>query len=400
MNCFTIFVITKSFVMDINTLSPIDSSDIWDDIRPYRDAEIGAAMARVASDKDFATIMNFVYGPSVDLAAKQREFCNYKRVSEFQIGFMFDAINSIASKTITEFTCSGLEKLEKGKGYLFISNHRDILLDAALLQIALYNSGLECSEITFGNNLMQSGLVTDLGKANRMFKVVRSGSSKDFLKTSKHLSEYIRYVINERNTSVWIAQRNGRTKDGDDKTNHTVLKMLSLSGAKDMQQNFGGLNIVPMAISYEWETCIAQKVRELYLSENHPYIKEDGEDFRSIIEGILSPKGAVHINLCEPIGVEQLKPLEGLDRNEATYTLAHTIDSRIYEGYKLFKSNYIAYDMLYNKFRFTDKYTQDEYKAFAAGMNKILEPWKENLLPLMNLYLKIYSNPVENALGL
>ena len=113
---------------------------------------------------------------------------------------MFDAINAIAAKTITNFTCSGWENLEKGKGYLFISNHRDILLDAALLQIALYNNGLDCSEITFGNNLMQSGLVTDLGKANRMFKVVRSGSSKDFFRTSLHLSEYIRYVINQRNT--------------------------------------------------------------------------------------------------------------------------------------------------------------------------------------------------------
>lgn len=385
--------------MDINAKTPKDLTPEWDDIRPFRDDEIPAAMQRIVSHKDFPKVMEFIYDGQ-NVRERIREFAAYKTVSQFQIGFMFDAINAIVRKTADSFTYDGFENLEKGKGYLFVSNHRDILLDAALLQIALYNSGLDCSEITFGNNLMQPGIVSDFGKANRMFKVVRSGSARDFYRTSLHLSSYIRYVLKERGTSVWIAQRNGRTKDGDDKTSQTVLKMFSLSGGKEIGSSFSELNIVPMAVSYEWETCIAQKVRELYLSEDHPYIKEEGEDFRSIMEGILSPKGKIHIHICKPLDSEELKLADEMDRNEALSYVASLIDSRIYSGYKLFTNNFIAFDMLYNTFKFTDRYTKEEYKHFADVMHATLSRWKESLLPLMNLYLKVYSNPVVNRLSL
>ena len=384
--------------MDIKTLSPKDLSDQWDDIRPFRDDEIPAAMQRSAADAVFPQIIEYIYGGK-NIESRIQEFASYKTVSQFQIGFMFDAINSIISKTTDSFTYSGFENLKKGTGYLFVSNHRDILLDAALLQIALYNSGLDCSEITFGDNLMQPGIISDIGKANRMFKVVRSGSSKDFYRTSLQLSSYIRYVVNQRNTSVWIAQRNGRTKDGNDKTSHTVLKMFSLSGGRKLSENFSTLNIVPMAVSYEKETCITQKVRELFLAQDHPYIKEKGEDLRSIMEGILSPKGKVHIQICKPISQEELQVADSMDRNEALAYMASVIDARIYEGYKLFNTNYIAYDMLYNTFKFTDKYTSEEYKLFADTMHATLSRWTDNLLPLMNLYLKVYSNPVLNKLS-
>lgn len=383
----------------MNKKTPRDISSIWDDIRPFRDDEIPDAMHRIAEDKDFPKVIEYLYGPDC-IEEKIKEFSAYKSVYEFQSKFMSEAIKTIARKTTTGFTFDGFNNLEKGKGYLFVSNHRDILLDAALLQIALYDEGLDCSEITFGDNLMQPGIVTDLGKSNRMFKVIRRGTSKDFFKTSLHLSSYIRYVLTERNTSVWIAQRNGRTKDGDDKTSQTVLKMFSLSGDRNIGTNFSALNIVPMAISYEWETCITQKVRELYLSQEHPYIKEKGEDFRSIMEGILSPKGKVHIQICEPISAEELLAAGSLDRNEALSYIASVIDNRIYNGYKLFSTNYIAYDMLYNTFRFTDKYTKEEYKHFADVMHATLSRWKESILPLMNLYLKVYSNPVVNKLSL
>ena len=385
--------------MDTNSKTPRDISEIWDDIRPFRDDEIPAAMQRIATDPDFPKVMSYIY-EGQDVEAKIKAFSNFKTVSQFQIDFMFDAINAIIRKTTTGFTYDGLEHLEKGKGYLFVSNHRDILLDAALLQIALYNCGLDCSEITFGDNLMQPGIVSDFGKSNRMFKVVRRGTTKDFFKTSLHLSSYIRYVLNERNTSVWIAQRNGRTKDGDDKTEAAVLKMFALSGDRNIGTNFSALNIVPMAISYEWETCITQKVRELYLSQDHPYIKEKDEDFRSIMEGILSPKGKVHIQICEPITAEELLNAGSMDRNEALAYIASVIDNRIYSGYKIFNTNYIAFDMLYNTFKFTDKYTKEEYKHFADVMHATLSRWKEILLPLMNLYLKVYSNPVVNKLSL
>ncbi len=381
--------------MDISTLTPKDISNIYDDIRPYRDEEIPQAMLRISQDKDFIPIMSFIY-QGERLLQKIEEFTSYTKVSEFQIKFMFNAINKIIEKTISNFTYSGFEKLEKGKPYLFISNHRDILLDAALLQIALYNSGLECSEITFGDNLMQPGLVTDFGKSNRMFKVVRKGTASEFYKTSLHLSDYIRYSINKRATSVWIAQRNGRTKDGFDKTNPTVLKMLSLSGDKDMFKNITELNIVPIAISYQWETCIKQKVRELYISKSDKYIKTPGEDQKSILDGILTPKGDVHIQICNPISKEEIADFKNLERNDAISSLANIIDKKIYSGYKLHNTNYIAHDILHNTVEYKNNYTAKEYNNFVTTMGAILESLNGEVSSLRDIYLKIYAYSLDN----
>src|SRR5574344_1959273 len=377
---------------------PADSTSKFDDLRPYRDAEINAAMKRIFEDKKIHEIVRYVFSRK-EAEKKLAEFPNYKSVSDFQTNIMDAAINNIIQKTTDGYTFDGLENLKKNKGYLFVSNHRDILLDAALLQVVLYSNGFDTSEITFGNNLMQPGLVTDIGKSNKMFKVIRSGNAKDFYRCSMHLSDYIRYTLTKRDQSVWIAQRNGRTKNGDDKTSLAILKMFSLSGGKILSKNFAELNIVPMSISYQWETCDKMKVRELYLSQNHPYIKEPGEDMRSIVTGIMQPKGKVHIQICKPITADELKPLDNYDRNDAIALLAHIIDRRIYDGYKLWNTNYIAYDMLYNTFKFTDKYTTEECRNFSDRMHKTLEQWPDELLQLMDLYLQIYSNPVVNKLS-
>jgi hypothetical protein len=377
---------------------PADSTSKFDDLRPYRDAEINAAMKRIFEDKKIHEIARYVFGRK-EAEKKLAEFPNYKSVSDFQTNIMDAAINNIIRKTTDGYTFDGLENLKKNKGYLFVSNHRDILLDAALLQVVLYSNGFDTSEITFGNNLMQPGLVTDIGKSNKMFKVIRSGNAKDFYRCSMHLSDYIRYTLTKRDQSVWIAQRNGRTKNGDDKTSLAILKMFSLSGGKILSKNFAELNIVPMSISYQWETCDKMKVRELYLSQNHPYIKEPGEDMRSIVTGIMQPKGKVHIQICKPITADELESLDNYDRNDAIALLAHIIDRRIYDGYKLWNTNYIAYDMLYNTFKFTDKYTTEECRNFSDRMHKTLEQWPDELLQLMDLYLQIYSNPVVNKLS-
>lgn len=384
--------------MDIFTPTPKDSTDVFDDIRPFRDDEVPSALKRIASDEKFSPMMRYIY-PGENFANKVKEFTTYTKVSEFQIKFMFDAINRVIDNTMTNFTFNGFDYLQKGKGYLFISNHRDILLDAALLQMALYHNGLDCSEITFGDNLMQPGFITDIGRTNRMFKVVRSGTSSEFYRTSLHLSEYIRYCITKRNTSIWIANRKGRAKNGDDSTSQTILKMFSLSGGKNIIENLSELNIVPIAISYQFETCIKQKVRELYLSKNKTYIKEQGEDLRSILNGIVAKKGDVHIQVCKPIDFKDYNQLEGLDRNEALNQLAMIINNRIYTNYKMHKTNYIAHDMLYNKFEYTDKYSQEDYREFAQVMHETLSDWKEELLELMEIYLKIYSTPIDNFIS-
>ncbi len=382
--------------MDINTLTPSDTTSDFDDIRPYRDAEIPSAMKRIAANPYFASIMGYLF-KGEDLKRHISEFSDYKSVAEFQIKFMQDALHSVIEQTTDGLEYSGFENLKKGKPYLFVSNHRDILLDAALLQLALYDNGLDCTEITFGDNLMQPGLVTDFGKSNRMFKVVRSGNTTDFYNTSLHLSRYIRYCITERRQSVWIAQSNGRCKDGADKTNPTVLKMFSLSGGKDFSRNFGELNIVPMAISYQWETCDIEKTAELYLSKRQKYVKAEGEDLRSILKGIMQPKGKVHIHIGKPFGEEDAGKLAGMDRNSAIRKVAEVLDRRIRKGYRLFDTNYIAYDMLYKCSKYSDRYSRSGYSAFAERMRGALEGsgiGAGSLDEMMKIYLGIYSNPV------
>lgn len=384
--------------MDINTVTQSDTTADFDDIRPYRDAEIPSAMRRIAADPSFASVMGYLFKGG-DLKRHISEFPDYKSVAEFQIRFMQDALHSVIEQTTDGLEYSGFDNLEKGRPYLFVSNHRDILLDAALLQLALYDNGLDCSEITFGDNLMQPGMVTDFGKSNRMFKVVRSGNTTDFYNTSLHLSKYIRYCITERRQSVWIAQSNGRNKDGIDKTNPTVLKMFSLSGGKDFSKNFGELNIAPMAISYQWETCDIEKALELFLSKRQKYVKAEGEDLRSILKGIIQPKGKVHIHIGKPFGEEDAARLAGADRNSAIRKVAEVLDRRIRKGYKLFDTNYIAYDMLYKGGKYSNCYSGSDYSAFAGRMRGLIEGSgvdSGSMEEIMKIYLGIYGNPVKS----
>lgn len=369
----------------------------FDDLRPYRDSEIPAALQRIAANPYFPILMESVF-EGEELKEKMETFTTYTTVEAFQSHIMDAAIKNIVHKTMDHFTCHGLEQLDPSCSYLFVSNHRDILLDSALLQIALHAHHFRTTEITFGNNLMQNPLVVDIGKCNKMFKVIRGGNPRDFYRNSLHLSEYIRHTLIEKRESVWIAQRNGRTKDGNDHTNQALIKMFALSGGKDLIDSMAELHIVPLSISYQYETCDKMKVRENYLSKNQPYIKEHNEDLLSIITGVTQPKGNVHLEVCKPLTPADLEILRGIDRNEATLAIAHIIDKRIYDNYKLWNTNFIAYDMLYNTFEFTDQYSPEEYRFFATRMHDQLRHWPDEKLELMTIFLQLYSNPVLNCL--
>lgn len=368
----------------------------FDDLRPYYDSEVTAALQRIAADPYFPALMEYIF-KGEELKKKMEAFPTYTTVEAFQTEIMDPAIKSIVRQTMDHFTCHGLDRLDPAGSYLFVSNHRDILLDSALLQIALHDHHFRTTEITFGNNLMQKPLVIDIGKCNKMFKVVRGGNPRDFYRNSQHLSDYIRYTLREKKESVWIAQRNGRTKDGNDQTNQALIKMFALSGGKDLIESMAELHIVPLSISYQYETCDKMKVREYYLSKNQTYIKEDNEDLLSIVTGITEPKGNVHLEVCRPLSSADLEILRGIDRNEATLAIAHMIDKRIYDNYKLWNTNFIAYDMLYNTFEFTDQYSPEEYRFFAARMHEQLRNWPDEKLELMPIFLKLYSNPVLNC---
>jgi len=371
----------------------------FDDIRPYRDNEIPDAMQRISDSPVLPLLASYVC-PELSLDYVKEMIRGFRTVRDFQYGIMHKVNDQIINNSISKFTFEGAEKLQKHTPYLFVSNHRDIMLDASLLQNALVDSGLDTTHITFGANLMMNPLVVDIGKSNKMFRVERPGGGiKDFYKSSLHLSNYIRYVIREESESVWIAQRNGRTKDGNDQTDQGIIKMFCMSKPDNKIEALSELNIVPISVSYEWESCDILKALELYASQNVKYIKKPGEDLNSILTGILQPKGRVHFQVCDVITEKDLVEYNNCTNNEYHKQVAQLIDKRILSAYKLWPNNYIAHDMLYGQRKFVSKYTCDEEEAFKAHLSK-LDQYDSDLDVLKDIFLGIYANPVSNKLSL
>lgn len=371
----------------------------FDDIRPYRDNEIPDAMQRISESPVLPLLASYVC-PELSLDYVKEMIRGFRTVRDFQYGIMHKVNDQIINNSISKFTFEGAEKLQKHTPYLFVSNHRDIMLDASLLQNALVDSGLETTHITFGANLMMNPLVVDIGKSNKMFRVERPGGGiKDFYKSSLHLSNYIRYVIREESESVWIAQRNGRTKDGNDQTDQGIIKMFCMSKPDNKIEALSELNIVPISVSYEWESCDILKALELYASQNVKYIKKPGEDLNSILTGILQPKGRVHFQVCDVITEKDLVEYNNCTNNEYHKQVAQLIDKRILSAYKLWPNNYIAHDMLYGQRKFVSKYTCDEEEAFKAHLSK-LDQYDSDLDVLKDIFLGIYATPVSNKLSL
>ena len=366
----------------------------FDDIRPYCEEEIPAAMQRIADSDVFPLLASYVY-PDLTVEETRQRICSFKTVRQFQHDTMRRVNEQVISRSISEFTVSGLEQLSPRSQYLFVSNHRDIMLDASLLQYYFVINGFETTEITFGANLMMNPLVIDIGKSNKMFKVARPGSDiREFYQGSLHLSEYIRHAILEKRQSVWIAQRNGRTKDGIDQTDQGIIKMFCMSKPKDKVSALSELNIVPIAISYEWESCDILKALEVYASQSARYTKKPGEDLKSILTGILQPKGRVHIALCQPLTVTELAVFGNQTDNEYHKSVASLIDKRITAAYRLYPNNYIAYDMRYGQGKYRNMYTDAEYRAFASRLSELDSYDAYDTARLREIFLGIYANPV------
>ncbi len=368
----------------------------FDDIRPYYDEEIPAAMKRIAHSDVFPLLASFVY-PDEPLESVRKRVEAFQTTREFQHDTMYKVNEQVILRSTNGFTCTGIERLSPNESYLFVSNHRDIMLDASLLQYFLVSKGFETSEITFGANLMTHPVVVDVGKSNKMFRVERPGGSiRDFYRSSLHLSEYIRHVITEKHQSVWIAQRNGRTKDGIDATDQGIIKMFCLSEPRDKIAAIADLHIVPISISYEWEPCDVLKALELYQSQFMRYVKKPGEDLNSILTGITQSKGRVHMALCEPLSEPELMALEGQTNVEYHKAVAQLIDRRINTAYRLYPNNYIAHDLLYGNRRYQKMYTHEEFDAFTARLEKLDRYDSFDLERLKEIFLGIYANPVEN----
>lgn len=369
--------------------------DRFDDIRPYYDAEISDAMNRIASSELFPLISSYVF-PERDIEEVRELIRNITNINQFQHEVMSIVNEQVIKRSMTKFTYGGLDKLDTNKRYLFVSNHRDIMLDSSLLQYLLHINGHETSEITFGANLMCHPLVIDIGKSNKMFKVERGGNMLDFYRSSLHLSDYIRYTIKEKNQSVWIAQRNGRTKDGVDHTEPGLISMFVSSLPSDKVKSLVELNIVPIAISYEWETCDILKTLELYESRSSKYVKKPGEDLNSILTGIIAEKGHVHIEICEPINSDELQVLEPLTKQEYVRAVAKMIDKKINAAYHLHPNNYIAFDLRYGTRRYADRYSQEQKDVFIQRLKELMNYDGCDLEILNDILLGIYANPINS----
>ncbi|MDR2232586.1 MAG: acyltransferase [Tannerella sp.] len=371
---------------------------LFDDLRPYIDEEIAPAMQRIAASEYFPVIAQFIY-PEMDVEEVRNTIRNIRSIYEFQSRIMYTFNEEIVRKTAGQLSFDGFERLDPTKCYLFISNHRDIMLDSSLLQYVLHINGFRTTEITFGDNLMSSQLLIDIGKSNKMFKVIRGGNMREFYEKSLHLSRYIRYTINEKHESVWIAQRGGRTKDGNDMTDQGIIKMFCMSESHDLVKAADELNMVPVAISYQIESCDILKTRELYLSRNGAkYVKQPGEDLNSILTGITQQKGNIHISVCEPVSRRELEAITFHQPNEFYKSLATIIDRRIHQNYKLHNNNYIAYDMLTGKDTFNNYYTAEEKSLFIERTHRMLRQIDGDRDMLMSIFLGIYANPIKNSI--
>lgn len=371
----------------------------FDLLRPYFDTESKDVMERIAQYESYHKAMAFIF-PTMSKEEIIKKALDTKSPYEFQTGYMRHAIWSIVNQSANGLTWSGLDKLDKDKAYLYIANHRDILLDSAILQIILDKEDFETSEITFGSNLMDNGFITDFGRMNRMFAVKREGTVKELYEISRQLSAYIRHTIVDKNTSVWIAQRNGRTKDGNDLTQTGLLKMLNLSNNnKDFKTSITELNIVPLTISFEYEPCDKLKVQELYLSSLHSkYIKAPGEDLTHILTGIKQQKGKIHLAFGTPIKKE-LDELDNIsNENEKIKQLTNIIDKQIHQNYKLNAVNYIAYDIINETNLFQNNYTEAEKQQFIDYTNQQISQLIGEEDILRNLFIKMYSMPVKNKM--
>ncbi len=355
-------------------------------------------MKAITDDPFFPMVVRYCL-PTADMDEVTRELLRIKTVDEFQARVMYPAIQAVVSKTTDGVSFDGFDKIDDVKRHIFIANHRDIVLDSAILDLLLYEHKIKTCQITFGSNLMKGNLVINIGKLNKMFRIIRGGNIKDFYRNSLEVSAYMRHVVTELDESVWIAQRNGRTKDGNDKTEMGVLKMFSLSSEKGFVDNLDELSITPVAVSYEYEPCDFLKTAEIYISKFQKYVKGENEDLNSILTGIKQKKGKVHLSMTAPITRKELEICDEKEKNEKMVALASVIDQRIYGHYKLFKTNYIAYDFLNGGDAYADHYSADDKKDFLAymedGLSKIgIEADRSDL---EQIFLHIYANPVVNC---
>jgi len=367
----------------------------FNSIRPYRDNEMHQAFEELMKEESFIELLKYLF-PNIPIDSFINKLLSLQTIKQFQIEIIYPYIKDIIAKSTQGLTIEGLDKLDPNKSYIFISNHRDIVLDSAFLSISLHDFGHDTCEIAIGDNLLIYPWITKLVRLNKSFMVKRNLPVRQMLDSSKLLSEYIRYNLTERNQSVWIAQREGRSKDGDDKTQTSLLKMLNLSGANDFESNFRELQIVPLSISYEYDPCDYLKAHEFLLKKQNPsYKKSQADDLKHMGAGIRGRKGRVYFKAGTVINGE-LKDFNSLNKNEQLEKLAELIDEQIHNNYKLWPGNFIAADTVSGDNKYNAMYTKEDVATFNEYIDEHISRLDTDKQFVRNVLMEMYANPVKN----
>lgn len=373
------------------------------DIAPYDDCQVHEKLVSLVAEPGFRHAVEYVY-PGIDYDRFAAELSTITTRDEFQLRVIGPFLEALVARGTSGLTVSGLDNVKAGEAYTFITNHRDIVLDASFLNLCFIRGKKPFTQVAIGNNLLIFDWITDLVKLNRSFIVKRDTRVIEALAAAKHLSAYIHLSVNDREESVWIAQREGRAKDSNDVTQESLIKMIGLAPTDSVKTNVMTANLLPVSISYEFDPNDYLKAREFLLKRRDPeYKKSQRDDLFAMETGILNFKGRVHFSIGEPInpGLEQV----GDTRQEVVKEACRLIDRSIHCGYKIFPCNYIAYDESEGCNRFAGNYTSEEKAEFDRYIDSRLDMVDvEGVTPEERDYMRqsllvMYSNPLRNQLA-
>ncbi|MBK5191932.1 MAG: 1-acyl-sn-glycerol-3-phosphate acyltransferase [Flavobacteriaceae bacterium] len=368
----------------------------FEEIRFFHDHEVQPALHKYVNHPMIKALLQFTF-PEKSFEEIEQIVASCHSIHDFQAKVIYFSVNKVLEKSSEGLTYGGFDKLKKDESYLFISNHRDIILDTGLINYALFEQGLIMTASAIGDNLVKKPFLMLLSKLIRNFLVQRGLSPRGMLRSSQNLSEYIRHLLIEEKRSVWLAQREGRTKDGNDVTQQGVLKMLAMAkGELSLSEYFSKIKIVPIAISYEFDPTDALKMPEIMAKRmDEEYTKTAHEDFNSILKGALGKKGRIHLEAGKVLNEDWFNGIikEESSVNDQLKSIAKGIDQKIHKNYKLWPSNYIACDLLNNNEEHRFYYTLKGKRQFERRLTRRID--LENSLEV-NSYLLMYANPVIN----
>ncbi|MCF0202026.1 MAG: 1-acyl-sn-glycerol-3-phosphate acyltransferase [Bacteroidaceae bacterium] len=371
----------------------------YDSIRSYNPDELQGVYSRLLADPMFCQMLGYVM-PDMTMADIEKTMRNCKTNLEFQRAFCYRFLLDLLQKASKGLKVD-FNSISTANRYTFISNHRDIVMDPALLSLVILEAGFQTTcEIAIGDNLLAWPWVEDLVRTMKSFIVRRGLSMREQLVASQTLSAYMYHVITDKKDNLWIAQREGRAKDSDDRTHPAVLKMMAMIGKKDVISHLKAMHISPLAISYEYDPCDILKAQEALLKRNNPeWQKSKSDDVNSMITGILGYKGHITYRATTCLD-EFLETLRDVPNTEVFDRIAAQIDKQIHSAYDLFPINYVALDRLNGKKDYLNNgYTAEEEQQVNNYLESKMQ--KVNVSDadrefLMDNILTMYANPLKN----